>query len=417
MLRGSEHHARTVYISLWLPLASETFVYYEAEGLYARGYPVSGFSLYDRNEKELGPRLRQGVLPVEYLGLKALPCLLGALWRGFRAKPAISRAIWRDVLLRRWRDIEQWGENVWAALSAFYLAERCLALGVEHVHAAWANGPATAAWVVWRLTGIPFSMNCLAGDIRPPDGALTEKLAACAFARVDASHNLPYLASFDPQGAADGKHHLVYNVRTVEPAERAAVPMREPLRLLCVGRLVETKGFQYAITAVGLLRDSGLDCRLTVAGSGVWEKKLKDLAQELDLAHCVSFPGFVDHDRVPLLMLEADILLMPCCIRTDTGKGDGLPTVIMEAMTSGLPVVSTNVMGVSDVVRHRETGLLVPERDAEALADAVRQLAENREHALCMANAARSLVMGMFDPDTNLKTLAELFDRHALRSH
>lgn len=411
----AEKHAKTVYISLWLPLASETFVYYEAEGLYDRGYPVTGFSLYGRCDKELGQRLLEGRLPVERLGLAALPRLLAALARAFSRRPRLCLAVWKDILFRRWRDLEQWGENHWAALCAFYLAERCQEMGVEHLHAAWANGPATAAWIASRLTGIPFSMAAIAGDIRPPDGALAEKLTACAFANVAASHNLPYLAGFDPEGAASGKHHLIYNIRTAQSEGQADVTMQKPLRLLCVGRLVETKGFQYAIEAVSLLKAQGLDCRLSIAGSGAFEGRLKKLTRDLGLAGAVSFPGFVEHERVPELMRAADIFLMPCCIRKD-GKGDGLPTVIMEAMSNGLPVISTAVMGVADVVRHGQTGLLLPERDASALAEAVRHLAENRDEAMAMAARARELIATMFDTEANLSSLARLFDRHAKRA-
>jgi glycosyltransferase involved in cell wall biosynthesis len=415
-------HVRTAYVSLRLPLASETFIYYEAEALYDRGFPVSGFSLYGACGKDLGPRLRHGRLPVEHLGAASFLRVCAAVIRGIAGKPRVSAGIFRDIVFRRRRDAEQQLENTWAALCGFYLAERCEALNIGHLHAAWACGPATAAWTASRLTGIPFSMNCLAGDIRPPDGALAEKLDAAVFARADASHNLPYLAHFDPEGAAAGKHHLVYNVCTLPSERTAEAPMRPPLRLLAVGRLVETKGFRYALEALKLLRDGGLEAELTIAGSGPQEKKLKQQAKALGLKDATHFPGFVAHDALPELLLAADIFLMPCCLIRERrreaasggvpygGKGDGLPTVIMEALSHGLPVISTPVSGVGDVVRHGETGLLVPERDGAALADAVRALAADRAGALRMAAGGRALVMKMFDTDANLQRLAALFD-------
>jgi glycosyltransferase involved in cell wall biosynthesis len=109
---------------------------------------------------------------------------------------------------------------------------------------------------------------------------------------------------------------------------------------------------------------------------------------------------------------------MPCCLvngnvngsGNGSGKGDGLPTVIMEALSHGLPVISTPVSGVGDVIRHGETGLLVPERDAAALADAVSALASDRPGALRMAAGGRALVREMFDTEANLQRLAALFD-------
>jgi glycosyltransferase involved in cell wall biosynthesis len=410
---GEPAHVRTAYVSLWLPLASETFIYYEAEALRDRGFPVRGFSLYGPCGKGLGPRLRHGRLPVEHFGAASLLRVCAAVIRGMVARPRAGIGIFRDILFRRRRDAEQQLENTWAVLCGFYLAERCKALNIGHLHAAWACGPASAVWTASRLTGIPFSMNCLAGDIRPPDGALAEKLEAAVFARVDASHNLPYLAEFNPRGAAAGKHHLVYNVSTL-PSERTAdAPLRPPLRLLAVGRLVETKGFQYAVDALKIARDGGLEAELTVAGSGPWEKKLKQRAKKAGLETVTHFPGFVAHEDLPELLLAADIFLMPCCLAGGSGKGDGLPTVIMEALSHGLPVISTPVSGVGDVIRHGETGLLVPERDAAALADAVRALASDRPGALRMAARGRALVREMFDTDANLKRLAALFDASA----
>jgi glycosyltransferase involved in cell wall biosynthesis len=411
----AQSHVRTAYVSLWLPLASETFIYYEAEALHDRGFPVNGFSLYGRCGKGLGPRPPHGGLPVEHMGARSLLRVCAAVVRGIAGKPRISAGVFRDILFRRRRDMEQQLENTWAVFCGFYLAERCAALHIGHIHAAWACGPATAAWTASRLTGIPFSMNCLAGDIRPPDGALTEKLKAASFARVDASHNLPYLAGFDPEGAAAGKHHLIYNVSTLPSERTAAAPMRPPLRLLAVGRLVETKGFLYAVEALGILRDGGLEAELTIAGSGAWEKKLKQRAKALGLEGRTHFPGFVVHDDLPALLLAADIFLMPCCLMKGDGKGDGLPTVIMEALSHGLPVISTPVSGVGDVIRHGETGLLVPERDAAALAGAVRTLASDRSGALRMAAGGRKLVMELFDTDANLKRLAALFDARPAR--
>ena len=390
-------------------------MYYEAEGLYDRGFPVSGFSLYGRCDKELGPRLLHGRLPVERLGIAAIPRVLAAVARGVWRQPRISAGIFKDVFLRRWRDIEQQLENAWAGLCGFYLAERCRALGVRHVHAAWSSGPGTAAWVIKRLTGLPFSMAAIAGDIRPPDGALAEKLAAASFIKLEASHNFSYLAQFDPEGAKH-KHHLLHDIRTLDFSGTAAVRMARPLRLLCVGRLVETKGFQYAIEAVRLLRQRGMEVELTIAGSGAWERKLKKMARGLGVEREVSFPGFVIHDKVPELMLASDIFLMPCVVRKDIDKSDGLPTVIVEAMTHGLPVISTPIAGVGDAVRHGETGLMAAERDAVALADAIQDMAGDRERALRMADKARNLVAEMFDPDKNLQKLMDLFALHAMPS-
>jgi glycosyltransferase involved in cell wall biosynthesis len=408
-----QHHAKIVYISHWFPLSSETFVFYEVEWFYNKGFDISVVSLYGRRDKELSRRLLHCPVPVERLGIFAVARVFAAVLLSIFRNSGKTLEVIKDILFRRWRDWEQQLENTWAGLCGIYLSRRFQEQGVEHIHAAWANGPATAAWVASRLSGIPFSFSCHAGDIYPPDGALAEKARASAFARTIATNNILHLDTFEPE--AKDKHHLIYAIRTV-PNEnrRAEVRMVEPLRLLCIGRLVEMKGFRYAVEAVRELKDRGIQSRLDIAGSGFCERQLKKLAAKLGIRESVHFHTFVTHDRIPDFLCASDIMLMPCIVLSGTGKSDGLPTVIIEGMTYGLPIISTNVAGIGDVIKHGETGLLVPQHDAVALADAVISLLRDRENALRMADAAQKLVQVLFDSERNMLNLAALFDKHAL---
>ncbi|MDR1946711.1 MAG: glycosyltransferase [Desulfovibrio sp.] len=406
--------AKTVYISQWFPLSSETFVFYEVEHLCAGGFPVSAVSLYGRRDRELSPRLLHSGIPTEHLGLAALPRLCAAFAATLLRRPRVSAGILKDILLRRWRDLEQRAENAWAGLCGFYLARRFTEQGVEHVHAAWASGPATAAWVVTRLTGIPFSFSCHAGDIFPPDGALAEKAAAASFARTIAVRNIAQLDAHEPD--APEKHHLIRAAGTVAADGPAAtVRMTPPLRLLAIGRLVEMKGFAYALEAVKLLKERGVQCNFVLAGSGPLEKILRRTASDLGVECSTHFYGFVTHDRIPELIRASDILLMPSVVLRENGKSDALPTVIVEAMRLGLPVIAADVAGIGEVVRQGETGLLVPQRDAAALADAVILMASDRGKTMRMAEAARALTAEIFDTERNMRKLAGLFCEHALK--
>ena len=132
-------------------------------------------------------------------------------------------SMFSTLFFRRWRNLEQTGENYWGLYCGCYLARRFEEAGVRHIHACWANGPATAAWMASALTGIPFSFSGRAGDIYPPDGALEEKIAHAAFARVDAAFNIEYLRCF--AGGADDKIKLVRNSLSWESFEDAPAPM------------------------------------------------------------------------------------------------------------------------------------------------------------------------------------------------
>ncbi len=399
---------RTLYVSLWFPLSSETFVFYEVDALYKRNLPVSVITLYAKKLKNLAPHIQNTSIPIEHFGIASLGRILGALWRSFRREPKLCVSILKDIFFRRWRDLEMRGENAWACLAGFYLAERCKVLGIEHIHAAWGNGPATAAYVVNKLLDIPFSFTARAGDVRPPDGFLQEKLEACAFARADSSFNIPHMASFLPVSEHD-KLHLVYNMATLPTRDEAKVAMQAPYKVLAIGRLIETKGFHYLIEAVSMLVQDGFDIRLSIAGSGPWMEKLKQYIAKNNVQDYVEMLGFVTHDKISQSLLASDILVMPSVVELGVDNSDGLPTVVIEAMCHKVPVIGTDVASMSDVVIDGETGYLIPERDTKALAFAMQKLMQDRANALHMANNAKALVDKLFDGKKNIDRMCELF--------
>ncbi len=409
--RQTHTFPRVLYVSLWFPLPSETFVFYEVDALYKRNLPVHVVSLYGPKTKNLAPHMQNISIPVEHMGISAFGSILAALWRRFRKSPKKCFLLMKDILFRRWRDKEMYAENLWAAVAGFYVAERCKDLGIEHIHAAWANGPATAAYVAHKLEGIAYSFTARARDVSPPDGFLQEKLAACAFARADSSSNIPHMASYLSATEQD-KLHLVYNVATLPACNAAKVPMQEPYKVLGIGRLVEQKGFSYLLDAVAQLVREGIDVRLSIAGSGDLMQELQQQIKQLSLEQHAIMLGFVAHDAISQAILESDMLVMPSVVEEGTGFSDGLPTVVIEAMCHSLPVIGTQVASMGDVIKHGETGYLVPQRDALALAHAMRALWQDRENALRMAENAKTLVDTLFDPSTNIDTMCQLFCKY-----
>lgn len=407
---GTSVFPKTIYLALWFPLLSETFVFYEVEGLWKRGLPVSVISLYGERKRSLAQHMRSTKIPVRHLGIPSIPVLAWAVISRLVRQPKLVGGILRRILFAPWRDMEMRLENYWAFCCGVYLASRLKKEGVGHVHGAWASGPATAAWVVNRLEGIPYSFTARATDVRPPDGFLAEKLADCAFARADSSFNVPLLASFLPEGKRD-KVYLVYNTAPLlESGERAEVPLKAPYRLVAIGRLIAKKGFLYLIRAAALLVRSNIDVTVTVVGAGGEMRALKTEARALGVEDRVEFTGALPHDRIAGLLGKSDILVMPSIVPEGTEKSDGLPTVIVEAMCMGVPVVSTDVASIGDVVKDGVTGRLVPQKDAPALADAIRDLVADREGTLRLAANARRLVASMFNADATVGNMSRLFE-------
>lgn len=399
---------RVAYSLLWFPLSSETFIFREVEALKAQGLHVHVFCMYGNARKGLSRAMRGYDGQVTRFGSTAVFSLLRSFGRALWRKPHATFSLMRKGLLRRMRNLEAYAENFWCFMAGFRLAEECRANGIELIHSAWANGPATAAWVASAVSGIPFAFSGRAGDIYPPDGILAEKAADAAFIRVNNAANVEWLTSFCPPQQKD-KVRLIYNGLTFNPG---LPPVRQlpaaPWRVLAVGRFARTKGFPYLLTAMARLRRENFPVFLTLIGDGSWRRRLEAQTRRLGLEGCVTMPGFVPNDELVRHMRDHHLLAVPSVVHAN-GDRDGIPNVIMEACSQELPVVATDVCGISEVIRTGETGILIRQRDAAALATAIRQQLEQPEEAARMARAARMLVLRMFDTEKNAQTLTSLY--------
>ena len=172
------------------------------------------------------------------------------------------------------------------------------------------------------------------------------------------------------------------------------------------------------IKACAILRDRGVDFRLTLAGGGGavmglgrMEAEILRLREELRLEDRVLLPGIISHNELPHILAEHDIFAAPCVVH-ESGRRDGIPNTVIEALAYGLPVVSTTVNALPEVVINGKTGLAVPPNDPEALADALQRLADDDALAQELARNGKQLAADMFDPTRNNRRLADIFIKH-----
>lgn len=399
---------KTAYILLWYPLPSETFIFREVENAKAAGMPFYVHALYGEARKHLSPQMAAVAPTVARLGARSIPRILADMaWWAVR-RPIETAAVLATIPWRRWSCLEVAGENVFAMCAGFSLARKFLADGIEHIHAGWANGPATAAWVASRLSGIPFSFSARAGDIYPPDGALAEKMRAAVAIHTNNKANIAHLTATAPDAAA--KIRQIYNSLTLTGRDVSPVHLEPPYRLLAVGRFCRTKGFDVLIDACALLARRGFPFQLTLVGAGLPlpTALIRRRIRIHGLRARVFLPGFVSHDRMSELYAATDIFIMPSVVHP-SGDRDGIPNVIMEALAHRIPVVATDVCGIPEVVEDGVTGRLVAQRDPEAIADAVMALAGDRQAALAMAEEGKKRVAAMFDPETNTRSILDFF--------
>lgn len=409
---------KTAYVLLWFPEPTETFIFHEVLGVQALGLPTHVFTLYGEIKRHLSVSMQSLPDQVERLGPRYALTAFAEVYAWWKRDAARTKHVLRTVPWRRWKGWEKCGENLWAFFCGFKLARRFVEESIEHIHAPWAGGPATAAWVASNLTGIPFSFTARAWDIWPPDGGLVDKIRDAAFVRCNTRSNLYYLhqlAGLPLTSDDSSKIRLIYNGISLATPSLAAALMRPPYRFLALGRFIGKKGYEYLLQACRLLKDQGLDFRLTLAGDGPRALKLKSLAEALELDGLVDFPGFIPHERVSELFQTSDIFFMPSVVDI-TGDRDGIPNVILEALVHRVPVIATDVSGIGEVVENRVTGLLTPQRDPEAIARAVHEMLANREHAMTMAAEGREKVLRQFDPPTNYSRIRDTIAATSFRT-
>jgi glycosyltransferase involved in cell wall biosynthesis len=167
----------------------------------------------------------------------------------------------------------------------------------------------------------------------------------------------------------------------VEPREaeqvRAKLELtREDVMILAVGRMVYKKGFEFLVGAMPQILERTPNARLVLVGYGDLLDDLQKQAHSLGLNGHVTFTGQVPRPEIPAYFGAADIVTVPS-VRDAAGNVDGLPNVVLEGMAAGKPLVASNIAGFPDVIREGESGLLVPEKDSDALANAIVSLAEN----------------------------------------
>lgn len=304
------------------------------------------------------------------------------------------------------------------------LARQALALapglerrGVAHVHAHFASHAAKVALFLKRIAGFPFSVTAHAQDFMVDlgsDDLLRELAREAEFVVAVSDWSRERLRATCPESA--DKIVRVYN--GVDPAE---FPERAPLaasarpRIASVGRLIEFKGFHHLIDACAVLRRRGRAFACTIVGEGPWRERLEARIREQGLEGAVELAGLRTQDEVKRLLLASDVFALASIV-DEKGACDVLPTVILEAMATGLPVVSTRLAGVPELVEEGATGFLAEPGDAAGLADALERALRDRDSCRSLGEAGRKRLEERFASARSAPALHERFVASAARS-
>ena len=395
---------RLGYVLKRFPRISETFVAAEVLELERQGEHVTIFAISRPDEPfehAFLARLRARVVYLPHRPLRQPVRVARGLAFALRRSPrgwlsAACVALWTPRQVLAWRRL----------LQATVLRHELDLAGIDHVHAHFATAAARLASLAHLMAGPPYSVTAHAKDIyhrqaRPQ--RLRQKLGDASFVATVSQANRVHL---ERVLAGRGRVEVVPNSADLR---RIGAPDGEARRadlVLAVARLVEKKGLDDLIAACGLLAAQGRAARLELVGDGPLRAELEAAANRAGVD--VVFHGALPQEQVLPMYRRASVVCLPCVV-TESGDRDGLPTSLLEAMALGAPVVSTPVGGIAELVLDGETGLLVPERDPDALAAAIGRLLEDPALALALAKRARAHVEARFSLEQNVSELRSLF--------
>jgi glycosyltransferase involved in cell wall biosynthesis len=387
------------------PRISETFIARELLGLQERGLRFTIVSLRrptDRITHDLHERIEAPVLYLpEYLKVdpRRVARALHICITRRRFRPALRawlRDLLRDPTANRGRRFGQ----------ALVLAAE---LPPDHrwLHAHFMHTPGSVARYAALLTGLPFSLSAHAKDIWTiPAREKRQKLEDAAWTVTCTQLNARHLRELAPGADIELLYHGV-DAERFRPAARGAGARDGSVTTASVARCVPKKGMRTLLEALGRLRDEP-NWRHVHIGSGPLLGELQARAQALGIADRIRWLGTLSQLEVLEVLQTAELFCLAPRIAED-GDRDGLPNVLMEAMSVGLPVVTTAVSAIPELVEHRRNGLLVPPDDPDRLAAAIRELLADDLGRQRMGLQARVTVVERFGAEAGLDRLARRF--------
>lgn len=392
-------------VSTW-PRLSQTFVLNEILALERLNTAVRVFSVKTPTDEPVHGDVTRVRARVRYLTFRGnrKSILAANLRLAGKQSSCYFRSLFRALGYFRWGVLKHF-------FRAAYLAQLLREEPVSRLHAHFATAPARVAMFTHWLTQIPYSFTAHARDIyvdQPPRLLRAEMKFADAVVTVS-DYNRRYLCSKISPGE-NGKVRCIYNGLNL--ADFKFPPARDlqasqPL-ILSVGRLIEKKGFGDLLLACNILRKRGRDFRLEIIGAGPHQALLQNQTEHLNLKDKVKFLGAQPQEVVREALGHATVFALACAVSAD-GDRDGIPTVLMEAMACGTPVVSTLVSGIPELIETGKDGLLVPPNNPLLLADALDHLLHAPEIREQLAQAARAKMEMHFSIHTSAEQLQGLF--------
>lgn len=408
---------KIIYLLYRFPALSETFILRELEELQNQGLQIRIISLLN---PKTGPKnvVAQGLQDqVSYLPTVTSLAFWWSHVYFLSRQPFVYIWLLMNLLKQPYKamPVKLFGWRLYIFLRAVNAAYMLRNEKFDLIHTHFAAWPGAATWIVSKLLKCRYTITAGHGyDIYTASTLVDLVTADAEHVITVAEYNRQVVIAMSPRLKQERVSLIPCSIdfrQFLPPVRRSPTAQ---LRLISVGRLVEKKGHQYLLRACAKLKTNKVPFSCTIIGAGTPEEEqsLRELVEELGLTNEVTLAGAKPFAEIYTALLTHDLFVMPCVVARDNDR-DAAPVVMVEAAATGLPIVSSLVGGVTDVVIDGVTGILVPEKDVEAIADAITLFSGNPELRWRMGLNGRCHVEQRFDVQKNARTLIRIFEEAA----
>jgi glycosyltransferase involved in cell wall biosynthesis len=389
------------------PKITETFILYEMIEHESQGIAIELYPLLRERQPVSHPEVEKFIHRAHFLPFISWPILRANFHYMMRRPRAYFRML-AEVLGGTFGSANFLFGALGVLPKSVRFAYEMERSGVNHVHAHFATHPAVAALIIHRLAGIPYSFTAHGSDVHVERRMLEQKIRAAAFVVSISSYNKNLMIEECHSPVRDKIHviHCGVDPDFFSPREKRLES--RPVQILCVASFEAVKGHEYLVSACRLLKKQGVYFKCHFVGDGPIRDQVEAQIREAGLNDRIIIHGPLPRTEVIKLLEACDIFALPSVL-TKNGKREGIPVVIMEAMACGVPVVSSQLSGIPELVDHDVSGILVTPRDIQGLANALQRLSADEGLRERMGVAGREKVLREFNLRSNAAQLGKLF--------
>ena len=396
---------KIAYITAKIPFgAQETFILTELLAMKALGVDLlivprdRGRKIFNKGAE----LLLNDTINIPWFDFKIFFGLLKFIF----TKPIQFFILINDIFLKA-RNIKIGTKNLIILPKAIYISSLFKEKSISHIHAHWASTTATMAYIISKVTGIPWSFTAHRWDIAE-NNILKEKCKSASFIRSICKDGQTEIMEIIKDTFLNDKILVIHMGINMPETNKTNSLALDTFTILCPANLLVIKGHRYLFEACNIILEQNLPIKCLIAGDGPLENKLRDLVLKLGLNN-IEFLGRLPHEKLLDLYRRGliDAVVLPS-ITTINGEKEGIPVALIEAMSYGIPVISTNTGGIAELIEDC-CGIMVEERNPEAIANAIEKLMKNTNYRDWIGKKGREKVQKDFNVSVISQNLLNLF--------